>query len=114
MSGEVPQTGHPPPRETGFSREGAGRRRLFKGVWRLFDSPSRGVAYLEIWLGRTLRRSGHVGTGMERGQFGTWRARKFAERRGTVLQRCMETSLGGRRRRGCGWLRACGRRGPAR
>eukprot|EP00966_Prymnesium_polylepis_P112808 2609218-Prymnesium_polylepis.1 len=44
---------------------------------------------------------------------GTWRARKFTERRGTALQRCTETSLGGRRH-GCGWLRACGRRGPAR
>ena len=44
---------------------------------------------------------------------GTWRPLKFAERRGTALQRCTETSLDGRRR-GCGWLRACGRRGPAR
>mmetsp|Transcript_12314 Transcript_12314/g.31985 ORF Transcript_12314/g.31985 Transcript_12314/m.31985 type:complete len:207 (-) Transcript_12314:6-626(-) len=51
--------------------------------------------------------------GMERGGLGTWRARKFAERRGTALQPAARRMLGGRRR-GCGWLRACGRRGPAR
>eukprot|EP00966_Prymnesium_polylepis_P049360 1142617-Prymnesium_polylepis.1 len=68
----------------GFSRlftGGAGRRRLF---WAfvfssqafntllipsqgLFDSPSRGVPRDLAW---TLHRSGYVGAGMERGQFG--------------------------------------------